>query len=273
MPELPEVETTRRGIRRHITGKTVSAVNIYNPALRWPVPAAVLKKQLPGQQIKNVSRRGKYLLLTFDSGTLIIHLGMSGSLRVLADKARHDPHEHVEILFTNRKSLRLRDPRRFGSVLWTTGPASEHRLLSRLGPEPLEEGFSADYLYAQTRNRKGSIKNLIMNARIVTGVGNIYATEALFYAGIRPARQAGRLSRKACSRLVAEIKLVLSRAIEAGGTTLRDFTDSNGRSGYFSLSLAAYGREGKACKQCGTIIKKRVLAQRSSFYCPNCQKT
>jgi formamidopyrimidine-DNA glycosylase len=178
----------------------------------------------------------------------------------------------VIIHFTNGKTLRLRDPRRFGAVLWTEQPVAKHRLLINLGPEPLDEEFDAEYLYKQTRKRKCTIKSLIMNASIVVGVGNIYATEALFHAGIRPGRQAARLTRGDCERLVAEIKQVLTRAIEVGGTTLRDFTDSNGRSGYFSLSLAAYGRDGQACLNCGSIIKKRVLAQRSSFYCPNCQK-
>jgi formamidopyrimidine-DNA glycosylase len=272
MPELPEVETTKRGIGEHITGLEIADVSVHNPALRWPVPADKLKKKLPGLLVRNVKRRAKYLLLGCGSGTLVIHLGMSGSLRVLDEAVSLDPHEHVVIHFSNGKTLRLRDPRRFGAVLWTELPVTEHRLLINLGPEPLDEEFDAAYLYKQTRKRKCNIKSLVMNAHIVVGVGNIYATEALFHAGIRPGRQAGRLSRNNCTRLVAEIKQVLTRAIEVGGTTLRDFTDSNGRSGYFSLSLAAYGRDGQACLNCGSIIKKQVLAQRSSFYCPNCQK-
>ena len=272
MPELPEVETTRRGISAHVTGKTITTVRVHNPGLRWPVPAQELQQNLPGQAIRAVYRRAKYLLFDCGTGYLIIHLGMSGSLRVLDQDTALDKHEHVELLFDNGSSMRLRDPRRFGAVLWTSASLDAHPLLEKLGPEPLSDEFDAEYLFQQTRQRRCTIKSLIMDARTVVGVGNIYASEALFHAGIRPAKQAARLSRKACSALVNAIRQVLSDAIAAGGTTLRDFSDSEGRAGYFSLSLSVYGRAGDQCDVCGATIKRKQIAQRSSFYCPNCQK-
>jgi len=272
MPELPEVETTRRGIAEHITDQTISSIRVNNPNLRWPVPTREMQSLLPGHKVLSVKRRAKYLLLDCEVGVIIIHLGMSGSLRILDQSAAVTKHEHVEILFENGKVLRLRDPRRFGSVLWTNKPLDDHRLFASLGPEPLGVEFNAEYFFSKTRHRRCSIKNLIMNANIVVGVGNIYASEALFHAGIRPGKAASGLSKKSSHRLVTEIKRVLSNAIDAGGTTLKDFTNSEGEAGYFSQSLSVYGRDGEKCLQCGAEIKQKRIAQRSSFYCPYCQK-
>lgn len=272
MPELPEVETTRRGIAEHVCDINIDRVMVHNPSLRWPVPVADLHRSLPGNSISTVTRRAKYLLFTHKHGCMIIHLGMSGSLRIVDSKKPRDKHDHFEIQFSNGRSLRLRDPRRFGAVLWTSSPPAEHKLLASLGPEPLGDDFHAEYLFRQTRKRRCTIKSLVMDSQVVVGVGNIYASEALFRAGIRPGRQASRLTRKACAALVDEIKQVLADAIAVGGTTLRDFTDSDGNSGYFSLSLSVYGREGELCAVCGATIRSRRIAQRSSFYCPNCQK-
>ena len=272
MPELPEVETTRRGIQAHIIGPVITEVRVNNPYLRWPVPTETLTLLLPGQKILSVCRRGKYLLLDCGNGHLILHLGMSGSLRVLKQSVAPEKHEHVEILFNNGKVLRLRDPRRFGAALWTDHPPDRHALLATLGPEPLGDGFDGEYLFQQTRKRRCSIKNHIMDAHVVVGVGNIYASESLFHAGIRPAKAASRMTRKSCYELVLAIKKVLTQAISAGGTTLRDFTDSNGQAGYFSQRLYVYGRDGENCLQCAGIIKRKLIGQRSSFYCPYCQK-
>jgi len=272
MPELPEVETTRRGISRLISGKQIAEVTIHNARLRWPVPTRQLQQQLPGSSFKDVQRRAKYLLLDTGHGHVIMHLGMSGSLRVLDANTPLEKHDHVEICFTNRQSLRLRDPRRFGAVLWTADDPHHHPLIAPLGPEPLDIGFTAEYLFHATRKRRVAIKNLIMDARQVVGVGNIYACESLFMAGIRPGKAAGRLSRNECTRLVDEIRQVLSDAIKAGGTTLRDFSGTDGQPGYFSQSLFVYGRESEPCLQCGSPVKRRIIGQRSTFYCPVCQQ-
>jgi formamidopyrimidine-DNA glycosylase len=272
MPELPEVETTCRGIAIHIVGRRIADVRVNNPNLRWPVPVDELTTRLPGRKILSVTRRAKYLLFDCGNGHLITHLGMSGSLRILEQATPADKHEHIEIFFSHGTVLRFRDPRRFGSVLWTDQAPDRHALLASLGPEPLDEDFNAEYLFKQTRRRRCCIKNLIMDSHIVTGIGNIYASEALFHAGIRPGKSAARLSRESCSRLVLAIQQVLTRAIDAGGTTLQDFTDSNGKAGYFSQCLYVYAREGENCLQCSNIIKRKVIGQRSSFYCPYCQK-
>ena len=272
MPELPEVETTCRGIADHVIGHVISRININNPNLRWPVPVQEIQSKLPGRKITAVSRRAKYILLDCGNGHLIIHLGMSGSLRILDQTIQTEKHDHVEIFFANGTVLRLRDPRRFGAVLWTDQSPQKHALITSLGPEPLEDDFNQEYLFLKTRKRQRSIKNLIMDAHVVVGVGNIYASEALFHAGIRPGKSAGRLTKNNCLRLVTEIRRVLKKAISAGGTTLRDFTDSNGKAGYFSQELFVYGREGESCLACTGIIKRKVMGQRSSFYCPNCQK-
>lgn len=270
MPELPEVETTRCGIEPHIKGQTVRQVSIRQRQLRWPIPSRI-KKDLPGQKVLNITRRGKYLLLMTSVGTVIIHLGMSGSLRVVNSNLVPDKHDHVDIVFNNNRALRLRDPRRFGAVLWTKRDPEHHPLLKSLGPEPLTEHFNVDYLYRRSRNRKISIKALIMDSKIVVGVGNIYANEALFRAGIRPTIGAGRISRARLERLVTAIKEVLSDAIAQGGTTLRDFTNEQGKPGYFRQRLLVYGRANEPCTLCQAMIKQIKQNQRASYYCPQCQ--
>ena len=270
MPELPEVETTRRGIAPHLQGKTVADVIIRNRNLRWPV-SSVLPAQLKGQRIRSIGRRGKYILLEFANGTLLLHLGMSGSLRIVPDSTPAAKHDHFDLVLENNRCLRLRDPRRFGSISWTRQEAAKHRLLRELGPEPLANEFNAEYLYTSSRRRKLAIKNHIMNSHIVVGVGNIYANEALFLSGIRPTRAAGKISRKKIAALVDNIKQVLRAAIEQGGTTLRDFTNSDGKPGYFAQQLNVYNRKGESCPSCGASIKHVSVGQRSSYYCPVCQ--
>ena len=269
MPELPEVETTRRGIEKHLLGKTVTDVVVRQRQLRWPIPKT-LARHIKGQKINSVTRRAKYLLIHFDCGTLMIHLGMSGSLRVLAKDTPAEKHDHFDLVLSSGKCLRLRDPRRFGSILWTDN-WQQHDLIKELGPEPLGNDFNADYLYARSRKRKVAVKNFIMNSHIVVGVGNIYASEALFRAGVRPTRLAGKITRAEAEKLVEVIKAVLKEAIKQGGTTLRDFTASDGKPGYFKQQLAVYGREGEPCLHCKTIIKQITIGQRASYYCPKCQ--
>ena len=271
MPELPEVETTRRGIAPHIERAKVTGVTIRQARLRWPVPRVIID-DLPGQTLQEVRRRGKYLLLCFPNGTLIMHLGMSGSLRILN---RHRPpakHDHFDLQFDNGALLRLRDPRRFGAVLWTNTTPEAHVLLRRLGPEPLGGQFNGAYLYEVGHTRHLAIKNLIMDSKVVVGVGNIYANEALFGAGILPTRPSHRIALPRYTRLAEQIIEVLHNAIQQGGTTLRDFQQEDGRPGYFAQSLKVYGRTGEACTQCGSLIKQKTIGQRSSFYCPKCQR-
>lgn len=270
MPELPEVETSRRGIEPHILNKKVTDVIIRQKQLRWPIPAR-LKSQLKGQLIRQVERRGKYILLRTDVGTAILHLGMSGSLRILPTGTPAEKHDHVDIVF-GKITLRLRDPRRFGALLWTSADPLQHKLLSKLGPEPLSDEFNADYLYQLSRTRKVAIKTLIMNSQVVVGVGNIYASESLFAAGISPLRRADRISLPRYQRLVIAIKDILQRAIAQGGTTLRDFTRQDGKPGYFQQILNVYGRGQQPCPHCAQAIKQITQAQRSTFYCPHCQK-
>jgi formamidopyrimidine-DNA glycosylase len=271
MPELPEVETTRRGVSARVRGHRVRAVQVYQPRLRWPVPEA-LARDLPGQVIKSVRRRGKYLLFRTDRGTIIIHLGMSGSLRVQDTAPAPGPHDRVDLLLEGGRTLRLRDPRRFGCVLWTRDDPVAHHLLRELGPEPFSPAFNAGYLYRASRGRRAAARALIMDGRVVVGVGNIYASEALYRAGIRPSRRAGRLSLTDCERLVAAIRATLRSAIRAGGTSLRDFRDSAGRPGYFRTRLMVYDRAGLPCRRCGASIRLRRVGQRSAYYCPGCQK-
>ena len=271
MPELPEVETTRRGIEPHILGKAVQQLDIRQPRLRWPIPGQ-LAAQLKGKRIQQVSRRGKYLLISVNGGTLIIHLGMSGSLRVLKHNQPPGPHDHVDLRLTNGTLLRFTDPRRFGAWLWTTGNTNDHLLLAKLGPEPLSRDFNGEYMHRSAHKRKSAIKSFIMNSHVVVGIGNIYANEALFRAGIHPARAAGRISRQRYDSLVATIKQVLQEAIQQGGTTLRDFTSGDGNPGYFKQKLLVYGRTGAPCKKCGAPIKEMRLGQRSTFYCSRCQR-
>jgi formamidopyrimidine-DNA glycosylase len=270
MPELPEVETTRRGIAPHIKGQTVRDVIVRHQQLRWPVPRG-LRQQLLGHRIDSVARRAKYLLLSFDHGTLILHLGMSGSLRLLPAESAAGKHDHLDIVFGNGEALRLTDPRRFGAVLWTRDAPLQHELLARLGPEPLGDAFSGETLYQRSRGRKSSIKQFIMDGKVVVGVGNIYASEALFLAGIKPQCIAGKVSRARYDKLAAAIRQVLTAAIEQGGTTLRDFVGSDGKPGYFAQQLNVYGREGEPCRVCGAAIRQITQGQRSSYYCARCQ--
>lgn len=271
MPELPEVETTRRGIEPHVKGQTVTGVEVRQPKLRWPVPAG-LSKEVQGARVSSVGRRGKYLLIETSSGTLIMHLGMSGSLRMVSDHVAPQDHDHVDVSFDNGLTLRLRDPRRFGAVLWTRSDPHRHPLLAALGPEPLSAGFNGNWLREAARGRRAAVKTLIMNSRIVAGVGNIYASEALFLAGINPARSARRISSPRFERLAGAVKRVLEEALAQGGTTLRDFVNGAGEPGYFAQSLRVYGREGKPCTHCGAPVKARLLGQRASYYCPRCQR-
>ena len=316
MPELPEVETTRRGLAEHLIGATITDVIIRNPKLRWQIPKN-LPALLRGQKILTLTRRAKYLLADCGNGTLILHLGMSGSLRILPHNTPPEKHDHFDLVlsppstvrpdnsasdlldsglrtfsaelvegwadscaatssartdFSTHKIMRLRDPRRFGAVLWHEGDAATHPLLATLGPEPLEEHFNARYLYQATRGRSISIKQCIMDNHVVVGVGNIYANESLFRSGIKPQLAAGKLSLPRCEKLVSEIRATLRAAIEKGGSTLRDFVHSDGSSGYFQQEYFVYGRTGEPCRKCGALIKQIKQGQRSSFYCETCQK-
>jgi formamidopyrimidine-DNA glycosylase len=270
MPELPEVETTRRGIEPHVTGRTISWVAVREPRLRWPV-AESLAQSITGRTINTVARRAKYLLLGTDRGRLMLHLGMSGSLRVLTSITEPGKHDHIDIGFTGGTVLRYRDPRRFGSMFWLPDDES-HFLLDHLGPEPLSEAFSGDYLYSKSRQRRVAVKTLIMNGRVVVGVGNIYANEALFRSGIRPERLAMRVSGARYERLAQAIKSVLAEAIDAGGTTLRDFVQEDGSPGYFRSRLDVYGRKDLPCVKCGRALKEIRQGGRSTVLCSNCQR-
>jgi len=271
MPELPEVETTRRGILPWVEGETVARVAVRERRLRWPVPAG-LAERLEGQAIRTVNRRAKYLLFDTAAGTMLLHLGMSGSLRVLEGPVPPGAHDHLDIDFAGGRRLRFNDPRRFGSVHWVRGDALSHPLLKDLGPEPLGPDFSGERLYAGSRGRRVSIKPYIMNGRVVVGVGNIYASEALYRAGIHPRRPAGRISLRRMNTLAGAIRDVLAEAIDQGGTTLRDFTWGDGRPGYFQQQLAVYGRAGDPCPGCGQPLRSEVLGQRATFYCAACQR-
>ncbi|UQY36937.1 bifunctional DNA-formamidopyrimidine glycosylase/DNA-(apurinic or apyrimidinic site) lyase [Pseudomonas fulva] len=270
MPELPEVETTRRGIAPHLIGQRVSRVLVRERRLRWPIPED-LDVRLSGQRIEAVERRAKYLLIKAETGTLISHLGMSGNLRLVEAGLPAAKHEHVDIELESGLSLRYTDPRRFGALLWSELPL-EHELLARLGPEPLTELFDGERLYQLSRGKAVAVKPFIMDNAVVVGVGNIYATEALFAAGIDPRRAAGTVSRARYLRLAQEIKRVLAHAIERGGTTLRDFIGGDGQPGYFQQELFAYGRGGQFCKLCGSTLREVKLGQRASVYCPKCQR-
>ncbi|POA98867.1 formamidopyrimidine-DNA glycosylase [Chromobacterium sinusclupearum] len=269
MPELPEVETTRRGVEPHLAGRTLRGAVVRNPSLRWPVPPD-LAERLAGETVLAVRRRAKYLLLECQSGTLLIHLGMSGSLRVMASGAPAQKHDHVDLLLDGQL-LRYRDPRRFGAMLWHVGPIELHPLLKDLGPEPLSDAFDGAVLFKAIRRRSSAIKLAIMDNHVVVGVGNIYANESLFYAGIAPTRPANSLKRAECDLLAAEIRAVLRRAIDAGGSTLRDFVDSEGKPGYFQQNYMVYDRQEAPCRRCGTPIRHIRQGQRSSYYCPLCQ--
>ncbi|MBZ0091265.1 MAG: bifunctional DNA-formamidopyrimidine glycosylase/DNA-(apurinic or apyrimidinic site) lyase [Sulfuricellaceae bacterium] len=271
MPELPEVETTRRGLEPHLAGQRIRAVIIRNPRLRQPIPAE-LPAILPGRTVKQVLRRAKYLLLDCERGWLIVHLGMSGSLRVLPEETPPEKHDHFDLVLENGLCMRLRDPRRFGAVLWTADDPLDHPLLARLGIEPLTDEFDGAWLHRQLRGRKTSIKQTLMDGHLLVGVGNIYANEALFRTGIRPQTAAQRLSRPRCDRLAQTIKETLLQALAAGGSSLRDFVDSAGKPGYFQQSYYVYSRQDQACRVCASPIRHLRQGQRSTFYCPACQK-
>lgn len=270
MPELPEVETTRRGVAPLLENQILEEFEVRDARLRWPVD---LPSGLAGQRLLGVGRRGKYLLFRFETGTLILHLGMSGSLRVLAAGAPLRKHDHVELRFRNGQALRFHDPRRFGSVHWHVGDPAEHWLLARLGPEPLDAGFDGVLLKRAARGRRVAVKNFIMDSHVVVGVGNIYANEALFLAGIHPSVAAGRVTLAAYQSLADAIRQVLLAALEQGGTTLRDFVKEDGSPGYFSQSLNVYGREGQPCRACGASLVSVRLGQRATVFCKHCQKS
>jgi formamidopyrimidine-DNA glycosylase len=270
MPELPEVEVSRLGISPLMIGQQISRITVRQPKLRWPVPQAI--HQAEGSQILNIRRRAKYLLLDTEPGSIILHLGMSGKLRVLPLSAPLQKHDHLMIALGNQHSLRLNDPRRFGACLWQGRDDKPLPLLTRLGPEPLTSDFDGERLYRLSRGRKQAVKNFIMDNAIVVGVGNIYASESLFLAGIDPRRQAGRVGRDKYQQLAETIKQVLIGAIEQGGTTLKDFAQADGNPGYFAQQLRVYGRAGQACMVCETPVRAVVIGQRNSFYCSQCQR-
>ncbi len=271
MPELPEVETTRQGIAPHILGQTIQTVTVRNRQLRWPIPDA-LAHDLPGRSIERVERRGKYLLLFAGNACLLVHLGMSGSLRITEADEPIRKHDHVDITFGNGLILRYSDPRRFGCMLWLLEPPLDHPLLKSLGPEPLSEDFDRTTLFAQSRGRRTPVKTFIMDSHVVVGVGNIYANEALYMAGIRPDRAAGRISAARYALLTDCIKEVLENAIKQGGTTLRDFVGGDGKPGYFKQSLHVYGRGGESCNGCSEPLTEIRIGQRTTVFCAKCQR-
>jgi len=272
MPELPEVETTLRGIAPYVDGKTLTKVCVRNSSLRWPVPTAELER-LRGQAIQRIERRAKYILIYAETACVLLHLGMSGSLRVLDANEPAGKHDHIDLEFDATHVVRLNDPRRFGCCLVLKEPVYEHRLLANLGPEPLSDDFGFERLFRLSRGKNQAVKNFIMDNKVVVGVGNIYASESLFKAGIRPTAAAKRLSKARYERLSTEIVSVLAKAIRAGGTTLNDFTQTDGKPGYFAQELQVYGRDGEPCNQCGETVQSKVIGQRNTFFCRACQKT
>lgn len=271
MPELPEVETVCRGIRPHLEGRRFTQVTVRQPSLRWPVPSD-LPAHLAGQQVRSVSRRAKYVLVELDDGHLLVHLGMSGRLYFVPANTPVGKHDHVDFLLDSGQVLRYTDPRRFGAVLFLEGDTNAHTLLSHLGPEPLSEDFTGAYLATRAKGRSVPIKSLLMDGKVVVGVGNIYANEALFMAGIRPDRAAGRISALRYERLVGCVKQVLQNAIAEGGTTLKDFVGGDGKPGYFKQELQVYGRAGQPCVKCQSILREIRQAQRSTVFCSRCQR-
>jgi formamidopyrimidine-DNA glycosylase len=270
MPELPEVETTRRGIAPLIEGREIDQILVRERRLRWPVPA-VLHQQLKGQTVRAIERRAKYLIFRTDRGAMLVHLGMSGSLRVVPATTPAEKHDHIDWI-VGSDCLRFRDPRRFGAVLWTKHPAEHHIRLRHLGPEPLCGEFNGRYLYECGRHRRIAVKQLLMDSKVVVGVGNIYANEALFRAGIRPTRPSDRIARSRYQHLAQQVQAVLCEAIEQGGTTLRDFRREDGQPGYFRIQLKVYGRAGEPCPTCHTQLRQLRIGQRASVYCPRCQR-
>ncbi len=270
MPELPEVETTRRGIEPHVVGKAIESVIVRQPSLRWPV-SPELSQVMTGNRVTGIARRAKYLLFSTNTGRMMVHLGMSGSLRIINGSSTPRKHDHIDIAFKDGTVLRYHDPRRFGSIFWIP-EGSSHELIDSLGPEPLSDEFNGRYLYELSRRRKVAIKLFIMNSKVVVGVGNIYANEALHRAGIRPDRLAGRVSQQRYTRLSQEIKDVLTRAISSGGTTLRDFVREDGSPGYFKQSLLVYGRGNEPCLNCERSLKEVRLGNRTTVFCAKCQR-
>lgn len=270
MPELPEVETTRRGVAPHVNGRRVRSLLVREPRLRWPIPDE-LPAILAGQRISEVERRAKYLLFHSAPGSLLVHLGMSGSLRLVAPSEPAAFHDHFDLVLSGDKILRYNDPRRFGCCLWQAA-GETHPLLAGLGPEPLSDEFDGELLYRRSRGRRGPVKSFLMDQKIVVGVGNIYANEALFLAGIRPQRAAGRISLARYQLLAERVKQVLTSAIDQGGTTLRDFVGGDGKPGYFAQQLYVYGREGLSCKHCGKKLQESRISQRTTVYCVACQR-
>lgn len=270
MPELPEVETSRRGISPHTLGKYFKAVLIRQSQLRWPIPAHIATT-LIGLRLDSIERRGKYLLLITAQGTLLIHLGMSGNLRITSQDQAAGKHDHIDFIFDDDTVLRFNDQRKFGCILWETGNIDKHPLLASLGPEPLSPAFNSEYLQHRASKRSVPIKTLIMNSRIVVGVGNIYASEALFMANVQPTRAAGSVTQQEHQQIVSSIKTVLQQAIDQGGTTLRDFINAEGKPGYFQQSLSVYGREGQPCLRCSEPVRHIKINQRASYFCDQCQ--
>lgn len=271
LPELPEVETTLRGILPHLQGRRVAALAVRQPALRWPIPAG-LPGLLPGQIIRSGQRRGKYLLLALDAGHLLLHLGMSGSLRMVVPSLAAGPHDHFDLLLDDGGVMRFTDPRRFGALLWLTGDPFAHPLLRALGPEPLSAAFDADHLCDRSRGRRVPVKSFLMDSHVVVGIGNIYANEILFLSGVHPLRAAGRIARPRYAAIVTAAREVLGSAIRQGGTTLRDFVGGDGKPGYFRQQLQVYGRGGEPCRNCGQTLREVRLGARTTVYCRDCQR-
>ncbi|BCU05481.1 bifunctional DNA-formamidopyrimidine glycosylase/DNA-(apurinic or apyrimidinic site) lyase [Allochromatium tepidum] len=274
MPELPEVETTLRGIRPHLDGRRIARLIVREPRLRRPIPPE-MPERVAGQPIRSLRRRGKYLLIELEQGSLLVHLGMSGSLRLAAPESVPRTHDHLDLVLSDGGLLRFHDPRRFGIFLWIPQSPDtalvEHPLLCKLGPEPLGDDFDGAHLYRASRARRVAVKSFIMDSAVVVGVGNIYASESLFLAGLHPARACNQIDQADYDRLAETIRLVLGASIEQGGTTLRDFVNESGAPGYFAQSLRVYGRAGEPCRICGTLIQQQRIGQRSSFHCPRCQ--
>ncbi|MGQ0587041.1 MAG: bifunctional DNA-formamidopyrimidine glycosylase/DNA-(apurinic or apyrimidinic site) lyase [Gammaproteobacteria bacterium] len=270
MPELPEVETVRRGLAPHIVGRTIERVVVRDRRLRWPI-ARGFERKLAGREIHGIDRRGKYLLVDLGGDRVILHLGMTGRLSLLTPGKPVQKHDHLDLELSGQLVLRFNDPRRFGAALWWPASQPAHALLKHMGPEPFADAFDADYLFKLSRGRSAPLKNFLMDGRIVVGVGNIYAVESLFRAGIKPMRKAGRVTREEYGKLVKAVREVLNDAIAAGGTTFRDFLDTDGEPGYFVQKLFVYDRAGQPCRRCKTPIKRLMIGQRSSYYCPRCQ--
>ncbi|MBF0282968.1 MAG: bifunctional DNA-formamidopyrimidine glycosylase/DNA-(apurinic or apyrimidinic site) lyase [Magnetococcales bacterium] len=271
MPELPEVETVRRGLAARLPGKEVASVVVRRGDLRLPVPEAALREALPGSRLRQVERRAKYLMLRFDHGGVLIHLGMTGVLRVVDAAAPPQRHDHLDLIFTHGEALRFTDPRRFGAVLWAAGEPLEHPALAGLGPEPLEPSFNGAELSRRATGRRRGLRDLLLEGRVVAGVGNIYASESLFRARLHPVASCETLTPRQWNGLAEAIREVLGEAVAAGGTTLRDYQNAEGKPGYFQQALRVYGREGEPCPRCGTAIQRLVLAGRGAWYCPDCQ--